>query len=95
MPATLRFVLGIETELDERVLVFGGNQEDVAATAAIAAAGAAARNVLLAAKGQAAVAAVPGLHQDARFIYEHEGNRRQMACQGLRHRASERVRLSF
>ena len=46
---------------------------DVAAAAAIAAAGSAARDVLLAAKGQAAVAAVAGLHQDSCFIDEYMG----------------------
>ena len=39
-----------------------GDQGDVAATAAIAAAGSAARDVLLPPEGQAAVAAVAGLH---------------------------------
>jgi hypothetical protein len=73
MPAALRFVFGVKTELDERVLVFGGDHVNVAAAASIAAAGAAARNILLAAKGQAAVAAIPGLHQDASFIDEHGG----------------------
>src|ERR1019366_1556624 len=47
----LRLVLGIKTELDERVSMLGGNDEDVAAAAAIAAAGASARNIFLAAKG--------------------------------------------
>src|ERR1022692_969556 len=51
MPAALRLVLGVKTELDERVSMLGGNHEDVAAAAAIAAAGASARNIFLAAKG--------------------------------------------
>src|ERR1022692_1815143 len=51
MPAALRLVLGVKTELDERVSMLGGNQENVAAAAAIAAAGASARNIFLAAKG--------------------------------------------
>jgi hypothetical protein len=44
-------MFGIKTELDEGVLTLGGNQEDIAAPAAVAAAGPAARNVFLAAEG--------------------------------------------
>src|ERR1700691_595022 len=84
MPAALRLVLGIETGLDESGVVFRGNHADVAAAPAIAAARAAARNVLLAAKGQAAVPAIPGLHQDASFIDKHGENRRLMACEYVR-----------
>jgi hypothetical protein len=74
MPAALGFVFGIKTELDERVLVLGGNQEDIAAPATVTAAGTAARNVLLAAKGQAAVAAIAGLDQNASFVDEQLGD---------------------
>jgi hypothetical protein len=81
MPAALRLVLGIKTELDERVLVLGGNQEDVAAAAAIAAAWPATRNILLAPKGQATVAAIPGLYQDASFIYKHGDRSLTVAAQ--------------
>jgi hypothetical protein len=70
VPASLRFMFGVKTELDEGVLVLGGYHEHVAAAAAIAAARSAAGNVLLAAKSQAAVAAVAGLYQDASFIDE-------------------------
>jgi hypothetical protein len=66
-------MFGIKTELDQSVLVLGGHYEDVAAAAAVAAAGASARDVLLAAEGQAAIAAISGLDQDANFIYEHWG----------------------
>src|ERR1700691_3473991 len=52
MPAGWRLVVGIEAELDESFRVCGGTQEDAPAAPAIAAARAAARNVLLAAKGQ-------------------------------------------
>ena len=60
--AALGFMLGIETEMEKRVVVLAGHQRDIAAAAAVAAAGTAARNVLLAPKGQAAVAAVAGFH---------------------------------
>ena len=63
-------MFGVETELEQRVLVLGGHQVNVAAAAAIAARRAAARDVLLPPEGQAAVAAVAGFHQDARFVNE-------------------------
>ena len=62
--AALGFMLGIETEMQQRVVVLAGDHGDVAAAAAVAAAGAAARDVFLAAKRQAAVAAVAGFHAE-------------------------------
>jgi len=70
VPAALGFVLGIKTELEKRVLVLGRDQRNIAAPAAIAAARSAARHVFFTAKGQAAIAAVAGLHQDSSFIDE-------------------------
>ncbi len=51
----------------------GGHQGDVAAAAAIAAARPAARDILLPPEGQAAVAAVAGLHQNSSFVEENHG----------------------
>src|SRR5438876_9517995 len=53
------------------VVVRVGFQIDVAAMAAVTAGGTASRNVLLAAKSHAAVAAVAGLHENFGFINEH------------------------
>src|SRR5205807_4816790 len=58
-----RFVLRVKAKLEESIDVLAGYKDDVAAAPSIAAAWAAARNVLLATKGQAAVAAIAGLHQ--------------------------------
>jgi hypothetical protein len=66
--AALGAMFGIKTELQQRVLVHGRHQEDVAAMSAIAAGRAAARDVLLPPERHAAVAAVAGFHQDARLV---------------------------
>ena len=65
------FELGVEAEVDERVL--GGRRDDVdgAAAAAVAAVGTAAGDELLAAEAQAAVAAVAGRDLDVDFVDEH------------------------
>ena len=68
------FVLGIEAEMQQRVVVLAGDQENVAAAAAVAAAGAAAGDELLAPERKAAVAAVAGLDRDDDFIDEHTAN---------------------
>jgi hypothetical protein len=74
MPATLRGVFGIKTEMQESVVVCAGDHEDVAAAAAIAATGSTARNKFLAPEGKAAVAAIPGFHADSDFINKHVGD---------------------
>lgn len=68
--AALSFVLGIETEMDERVVPFAGLHDDVATFAAIAPGRAAARHKLLAPEGNASVAAITGFHADCGFIDE-------------------------
>ena len=69
--AALGLVLGVEAELEQGVLVDGGDQHDVAAAAAIAAARPAARDEFLTAEGQASVAAVARFYQNSRFVDEH------------------------
>jgi len=69
VPAALRRVFGIETEMEQRIAMDGGDHDDVAATAAIAAARATPRHVLLAPECEASVAAVAGFHRDFYFIY--------------------------
>ncbi len=80
MAAALRFVLGIEAEMQQGIVVLAGDHDDVAAASAIAAAGAAARHVLLAPKRQTAVAAVAGLHQNSYFIDEHGKEKPPICC---------------
>src|SRR5579862_7836076 len=70
MTAALGFVLGIEAEMEQRILVRSRDQVNVAAASAVAAAGTAVRYVLLAAKGKTAVAAVSSLYVDPDFIYK-------------------------
>src|SRR5260370_5388770 len=76
MPASLGLVLGIEAEVQQSVLVWTCDQENIAATAAIAAAGSAARDKFFAAKSQAAVAAVTCFSGDTDFVDEHGSNER-------------------
>jgi hypothetical protein len=62
-------------EIDQGVEVLVGLQPDVAAVAAVAAVGTAQRNELLAAEGDAAIAAVAGGHGDFSFVDEfHVGD---------------------
>src|ERR1700736_2166110 len=84
MPAALCLVFGIEAEMKERVDVFAGYDEHVAAAAAIATARPATRNVLLPAEGQAAVAAVTRFDIDFDFVDEHQDGKK--FGQPLRHR---------
>ena len=67
----LRLELGVEAEVDERVLRGSGDDVDRAAVAAVAAVRAAARDELLAAEAQAAAAAVAGGDVDVDFVDEH------------------------
>src|SRR5207249_3168848 len=69
--SALRLMLGVKTKLQESILVLGGNHNDIAAAPAIAAARPAARDVLLAAESEAAVAAIAGLDENSYFIDEH------------------------
>ena len=70
--AALRFVLGVEAEMNQRVVALAGFHQDVAAASAVAARRAAARHELLAAEGHAAVAAVAGFDANFDFVDEHE-----------------------
>ncbi len=70
--SALGLMFGIETELEERVVVFAGHQSDIAAAAAIAAARAAARDILLPPERQTAIAAIASLHQNSNFVDKHE-----------------------
>jgi hypothetical protein len=64
-------VLGIEAEVDERVVRLARLHDHVAAAATVTAAGSATRDELLPAESNAAVAAVAGLDTDFRFINKH------------------------
>ncbi len=70
--SALRFVLGIEAEVQQRIVVGAGDHGHVAAAAAIAAAGSAARHEFLATEREAAIAAVAGFHGNDDFIDKHE-----------------------
>src|SRR5215472_6205547 len=72
VPAALGFVLRIEAEMQQRVLMRARDQVNVASTPAIAAAGATARDELLPPEGQTAVAAVTSLDVNPDFVDEHE-----------------------
>src|SRR5690349_16253213 len=74
MAAALGIVLRIEPKVKQRVVVRAGNQHDIPAPAAIAARRAAARDVFLAPKREAAIAAVTGFHPDSYFVDKHEIN---------------------
>src|SRR5260370_12200938 len=74
MPASLGLVLGIEAEVQQSVLVWTCDQENIAAAAAIAAAGSAARDKFFAAKSQAAVAAIACFDVDTAFVADHVSN---------------------
>ena len=75
MAASLGFVLGIEAEVQQCVLVGAGDQENISAAAAIAAAGTAARDKLLAAKGHAAITTVACFYEDPDFVDKHGMNK--------------------
>jgi hypothetical protein len=71
MAAPLALVFGVVAELEQSILVAGGNHGDIAAPAPIAAARTAAGNIFLPAKSKTAVSAVTGLHENSYFINEH------------------------
>ena len=69
-PALAR-VLRIKPEMKQRVVVLARHQHDVTAASAVTAAGTAARDILLAPEGHAAVAAVAGFDGNINFVYKH------------------------
>ena len=71
VPTALRSVLGIEPEMQQRIVVLARNERDIAAVAAVTAARATARHELLAPEGQATVSAVARLQRNYYFINEH------------------------
>ncbi len=71
VPPALGLVLGIKAEMQQRVVVFAGDKNHVAAAPAVAAAGSAARDILLPPERKTAIAAVARLHADSYFINKH------------------------
>src|SRR5580704_10430951 len=71
VPPAIGFEFAIVAVAQKRVVVGIRFEINASAVAAIAAGRAAARNVFFAAKRDAAVAAVAGLHQDFSFINKH------------------------
>src|SRR5579859_6423920 len=71
--STAGLVLGIETEVDERVVALAGFHPHIAAPAAVAARGPATGDKLLAPEGHASVAAVAGFDFNPCFVNEHVG----------------------
>jgi hypothetical protein len=71
MPAPFGFMLGIEAEVQKRVVVRTGDHDDVAASTAIAPARSTARDEFLSPERKTAVAAVTGFDQNRDFVYEH------------------------
>jgi hypothetical protein len=69
--SALRLVLGVEAEVDERVVALAGFHEDITTTSAVSAARSTAWNKLLSPEGHAAVAATTGGNANFCFIYEH------------------------
>src|SRR5690606_34790409 len=67
------FVFGVESKMEQRIVVRVRPQDDVAALAAVAARGAAPWDVLLPPERTAAVAALAGQDPDADFIDKHGG----------------------
>jgi hypothetical protein len=70
MTAALGFVLWVETEMEQSIVVLACDHHHVAAPASVAAARATARDEFLAPESQAAVAAVTGLDRNSYFIDE-------------------------
>jgi hypothetical protein len=74
VPSALRAVLGIEAEMNQRVVALAGLHDDVPALAAVAAGRTTARDELLPPKGHAAIATVSRLDPNFRLINEHCGH---------------------
>ena len=68
--AALGLVFGIETEMEQRVVVLARDHHHVTAAPAVAAARTAARDKLLAPERKTAVAAVAGFDGNDDFVYE-------------------------
>jgi hypothetical protein len=77
MPAIRSEETGVEILLDQVVQVVVALENDVSATTAIATAWAALRDELLAVKGNAATATVPGAGEDSDFVNEHKSGARR------------------
>src|SRR4029077_12292466 len=71
MASPLRLVFRIEPEMDQRVVAFAGFHDHVSAFAAIAARRAAARNIFLASKGHAAIAAIARFNPNFCLVDKH------------------------
>jgi len=71
MASALGFVLGIETEVDERVVTLARFHDDVAALAAVTAGRPPARDEFFAAERHAAIASVACFHNNLCFIDKH------------------------
>jgi hypothetical protein len=71
VPAGIGLELGMEAEIDERVLGGSGDDVDRTAMTAVAAVGPAARHELLAAEAQGPVSAGPCDDMDIDLVYEH------------------------
>jgi len=76
VPAAFAFVFRIVTEMQQRILMRIGDQDDIAATASVPAAGTAAGHVFLPAERKTTVPAVTGFNVDANFVDEHKEKRR-------------------
>ncbi len=84
MLAAVGLELGVEAEVDERVLGGGRDDVDGAAVAAVAAVGTAARDELLAAEAEAAAPAVAGGDVDVHLVDEHP-----LSVYGLQRRSAD------
>src|SRR3984885_12463549 len=71
VPSALGLMLGIKTEMQQRVVVLARHKNHVAATSTVAAAGSAARDKLLPPERKATIATVARLHADSYFINKH------------------------
>src|SRR5580704_9175323 len=76
--APLGLVFGVETEVQEGIVMLAGDQDHIAALASVAAAGPAARNEFLAPEGETAVAAVAGFDRNYDLIDKHVGGNRSI-----------------
>jgi hypothetical protein len=70
--AALRLVFRIEAEVHQRIVPLAGFHDHIAAVAAVAPGWAAARNILFAAEGHAAIAAVTRFDPNFCLIDEHD-----------------------
>jgi hypothetical protein len=70
MTPALSFMLGIETEMEQSVVMLGGDHNHVAAASSVPATGSASGDVFFAPEGKAAVTAVAALYEDIYFVNE-------------------------